>query len=118
MQFLTQMGSPSPPMFSLFPQFAEVKDDGLLRSAVFSPLSSSTALLTVLQPAVTQHDHLLRTEINAPTTAEAPPDLPAVVNSVLGVIYDIMNNDDDGINGRNSSKAGIGMSVHIDAYIC
>ncbi|XP_013888143.1 treslin isoform X2 [Austrofundulus limnaeus] len=81
--------------FSLH-MLAEVKDNGLLYSAVFSPLSPSTALLTILQPVVTQRDQFLRTEMIAPVTAETPPDLPDVVNSVLGVIYDIMNKDEDG----------------------
>uniref|UniRef100_A0A3Q2ZXU5 TOPBP1 interacting checkpoint and replication regulator n=1 Tax=Kryptolebias marmoratus TaxID=37003 RepID=A0A3Q2ZXU5_KRYMA len=76
---------------------AEVKDNGLWYSAVFSPLSFSTALLTVLHP-VTQCDHFLKTEMINPITAETSPDLPDVVNSVLGVIYDIMNKDGDEIN--------------------
>lgn len=88
-------------MFYLFSQLAEVKDNGLLYSAVFSALSSSTALLTILQPVITQHDPLLRNEMIAPVAAETSPDLPDVVNSVLGVFYDIMNKDEDGTKGRN-----------------
>lgn len=88
-------------MLYLFPQFAEVKDNGLLYSAVFSPLSSSTALLTILQPVVAQREQFLTTEMFAPVTAETSPDLPDVVNSVLGVVYDIMNKDEEGTEGRN-----------------
>uniref|UniRef100_A0A3Q2CQ53 TOPBP1 interacting checkpoint and replication regulator n=1 Tax=Cyprinodon variegatus TaxID=28743 RepID=A0A3Q2CQ53_CYPVA len=72
---------------------AEVSQKGLLCSAVFSPLSQSTALLTVLQPNILQHDQLLSTDITVSDQTSA--DLPDVVNSVLGVIYDIMNQDDE-----------------------
>ncbi|KAM4572952.1 treslin [Odontesthes bonariensis] len=77
---------------------AEVNDNGLVCSAVFSPLSHSTALLTILQPMAVQPDQLLRTEAIASVTAETSADLPDVVSSVLGVVYDIMNEDGDGIN--------------------
>ncbi|XP_015242005.1 PREDICTED: treslin isoform X2 [Cyprinodon variegatus] len=73
---------------------AEVSQKGLLCSAVFSPLSQSTALLTVLQPNILQHDQLLSTDITVSDQTSA--DLPDVVNSVLGVIYDIMNQDGEG----------------------
>ncbi|KAM4734842.1 treslin isoform 2-T2 [Anableps anableps] len=75
---------------------AEVNHNGLLCPAVFSPLSHSTALLTILQPMILQHDQFLKTSITAPVSAETSADLPDVVNSVLGVIYDIMNEDSDG----------------------
>ncbi|XP_028286050.1 treslin isoform X2 [Parambassis ranga] len=75
---------------------AEVTDNGLVCSAVLSPLSHYTALLTILQPVITQADQLVTTEIIAPATAETPADLPDVVSSVLGVVYDIMKEDGDG----------------------
>uniref|UniRef100_A0A087XAD4 Uncharacterized protein n=1 Tax=Poecilia formosa TaxID=48698 RepID=A0A087XAD4_POEFO len=74
---------------------AEVGHSGLSCPAVFSPLSQSTALLTVFQPIVLQHDQLLKTNVSAPSAAETSADLPEVVNSVLGVVYDIMNQDGD-----------------------
>ncbi|XP_069019576.1 treslin [Embiotoca jacksoni] len=74
---------------------AEVNDSGLVRSAVLSPLSHSTALLTVLQP-----DQLPTTDIIAPATAETSADLPDVVSSVLGVVYDIMKEDGDGVSDK------------------
>ncbi|XP_014327371.1 treslin isoform X1 [Xiphophorus maculatus] len=75
---------------------AEVSHSGLSCPAVFSPLSHSTALLTILQPIVIQHDQLLKTNISSPVEMETSADLPDVVNSVLGVVYDIMNQDGDG----------------------
>jgi len=85
----------------LFSQLAEVNDNGLVCSAVFSPQSHSTALLTILQPMVVRPDQLLGTKVIAPVTAETSADLPDVVSSVLGVVYDTMNKDGDGINGRS-----------------
>ncbi|XP_054476516.1 treslin [Anoplopoma fimbria] len=74
---------------------SEVNDSGLVCSAILSPMSNSTALLTILQSGVTQHDQFLTTEIIAPATAETSADLPEVVSSVLGVVYDIMEEDED-----------------------
>lgn len=70
---------------------------GLECSAVLSPLSHSTALLTVLQPEIPQHHQLLKTLAGA---AQTPTELPAVVSSVLGVVYDIMNKEEEAVNGR------------------
>lgn len=69
-------------------------------SAVLSPLSHSTALLTVLMPGIAQHNQLLTTEIVTPATAESSADLPDVVSSVLGVVYDIMEEDCDSVDGK------------------
>ncbi|KAF7223962.1 treslin isoform X2 [Nothobranchius furzeri] len=77
---------------------ADVSANGLLCSAVFSPLSPSTALLTVLQPVFTLHARLPRTKTFAPVTTQTSPNLPDVVNSLLGVIREITNKDGDGIN--------------------
>nr|XP_019934839.1 PREDICTED: treslin [Paralichthys olivaceus] len=74
---------------------ADVIDSGLVCSAVLSPMSHSTAMLTILQPGVTQHDTLLTTENIDSSTAETSTDLPDVVSSVLGVVYDIMEKDGD-----------------------
>ncbi|XP_040895306.1 treslin isoform X2 [Toxotes jaculatrix] len=77
---------------------AEVNDSGLVCSAVLSPISHSSALLTILQPGITQHDSLLTTETVAPATADTSADLPDVVSSVLGVVYDIMEEDGDSVD--------------------
>ena len=84
------------------PQLSEVNDSGLVCSAVLSPLSHTTALLTVLQSGVSQHDQLLSSEVIAPATAETSAELPDVVSSVLGVVYDIMEKDDnDSVDGED-----------------
>ncbi|XP_029010503.1 treslin isoform X2 [Betta splendens] len=72
---------------------AEVNDGDLVCSAVLSPLSQSTALLTILQPGVTQCEQILTTDLMAPAAAETSADLPDVVSSVLGVVYEIMEED-------------------------
>ncbi|XP_060932902.1 treslin [Limanda limanda] len=79
---------------------ADVIDSGLVCSAVLSPMSNSTALLTILQPGVTQRDTLLTTENIDPSTAETSTDLPDVVSSVLGVVYDIMEKDGDIVDDK------------------
>ncbi|XP_044048596.1 treslin isoform X2 [Siniperca chuatsi] len=79
---------------------SEVNDSGLVCSAVLSPLSHTTALLTILQSGITQHDQFLTTGIIAPATAESSAELPDVVNSVLGVVYDIMEEDGDSIDDQ------------------
>ncbi|XP_032378499.1 treslin isoform X1 [Etheostoma spectabile] len=79
---------------------SEVNDSGLVCSAVLSPLSHTTALLTILQPGVTQHDQFLTTEIIAPATEETSAELPDVVSSVLGVVYDIMEDDGDTVKDQ------------------
>ncbi|XP_070829316.1 treslin [Chaetodon trifascialis] len=79
---------------------SEVNVNGLFCSAVLSPLSHSTALLTVLLSGITQHDQFLTTEIIAPATAESSAELPDVVSSVLGVVYDIMEADGDGVDDQ------------------
>ncbi|XP_029909145.1 treslin [Myripristis murdjan] len=75
--------------------FAEVNDSSLVCSAILSPLSPFTALLTVLQPDVTLHSRLLTSEVITPATADTSTDLPDVVNSVLGVVYGIMEEEGD-----------------------
>ncbi|XP_018541184.2 LOW QUALITY PROTEIN: treslin [Lates calcarifer] len=79
---------------------AEVNDSGLVCSAVLSPLSYSTALLTILQPGITQHNPLLTAETVAPATADTSADLPDVVSSVLGVVYEIMEEDGDHVDDK------------------
>ncbi|XP_024136869.1 treslin isoform X2 [Oryzias melastigma] len=76
---------------------AEVNVSGLECSAVLSPLSHSTALLTVLQPEIPQHHQLLKTPAGA---AQTSTELPAVVSSVLGVVYDIMNKEEETVNDK------------------
>lgn len=84
----------------MFPQLSEVNDNGLACSAVLSPLSHATALLTVLQSGIARHDQFLTTEIIAPATTESSAELPDVVSSVLGVVYDIMEEDGDSVDGE------------------
>ncbi|XP_068169286.1 treslin isoform X2 [Antennarius striatus] len=80
---------------------SEVDDSGLVCTAVLSPLSHSTALLTVLQPGIAQRDHeRLIAETIGPATAENSADLPDVVSSVLGVVYDMMEEDGDHIDDQ------------------
>lgn len=62
-------------------------------SAVLSALSPSTALLSILQPGITRHPRLLTAEVSGPSEAESSAELPDVVSSVLGVVYDIMEED-------------------------
>ncbi|XP_037308284.2 treslin isoform X2 [Pungitius pungitius] len=73
---------------------SEVNVRGLVCSAVLSPVSHSTALLTILQSEVTRHDQFPAIAIAA-ATAETSAELPDIVNSVLGVVYDIMAEDED-----------------------
>ncbi|KAF3855182.1 hypothetical protein F7725_023237 [Dissostichus mawsoni] len=79
---------------------SEVKDSGLVYSAVLSPLSHTTALLTILQSGVAQNEQILTSEIIAPATSETSADLPDVVSSVLGVVYDIMEEDGDTVEDQ------------------
>lgn len=66
---------------------------GLLCSAVLSPLSPSTALLTILQPGVSHFTQFTQHPLTADTTANGLAELPDVVSSVLGVVYDMMEED-------------------------
>ncbi|XP_042352792.1 treslin [Plectropomus leopardus] len=77
---------------------SEVNDSSSVCSAVLSPLSHTTALLTIFQSGVTQQNQFLTTEIIAPATAETSAELPDVVSSVLGVVYDIMEEDGDSVD--------------------
>uniref|UniRef100_A0A673ABI2 Treslin N-terminal domain-containing protein n=1 Tax=Sphaeramia orbicularis TaxID=375764 RepID=A0A673ABI2_9TELE len=78
----------------LFPQFAELDDGNLLCSAVLSHLSPCTALLTVLQPGLSQHCQVL-TSKQISASAEVSADLPDVVSSMLGVVCDMKEDDRD-----------------------
>ncbi|XP_029290437.1 LOW QUALITY PROTEIN: treslin [Cottoperca gobio] len=80
---------------------SEVNDSGLVCSAVLSPLSHTTALLTILQSGVLEHDQLLITESIAPATAETSAELPDVVSSVLGLVYEIMEADGDTVDDQS-----------------
>ncbi|XP_030586525.1 treslin isoform X2 [Archocentrus centrarchus] len=79
---------------------AEVNDNGLVCSAVLYPLSYSTALLSILQPVISQTNQLLTAEVITPASAETSADLPDIVSSVLGVVYDIMKQDGDSVNDQ------------------
>ncbi|XP_019729447.1 treslin isoform X2 [Hippocampus comes] len=76
--------------------FAEVCHSGQSSSAVLSPWSNFTALLTVLRPADTQCHRLGNIDIISNSgTDEISADLPEVVNSVLGIVYEMMEQDSD-----------------------
>lgn len=72
---------------------------GLLCSALLAPLSPSTALLTVLQPGlpefsqVTQSLQVAQNPVVSEASANVPPGLPDVVSRVLGVVFDMMEED-------------------------
>lgn len=77
----------------------------MLCSAVLSPLSPSTALLTIIQPGITRHDQLWTSQMIDPATTESSAELPDIVSSVLGVVYDIMEEEDDCIDdGENGQE--------------
>ncbi|KAI3371069.1 hypothetical protein L3Q82_023703, partial [Scortum barcoo] len=78
----------------------EVNDSGLMYSAVLSPTSHCTALLTVLHSGDTRHDQLLTSDIIGPATAESSAELPDVVSSVLEVVYNIMEEDSDSVDDQ------------------
>ncbi|XP_076863493.1 treslin [Brachyhypopomus gauderio] len=69
---------------------AEVCAGGQIYSAVVSVLSPNTALLTVLQPLVTETKEV----VGISQTTHDAMDLPDVVSSVLNVMYDIMEDDE------------------------
>ncbi|XP_074532961.1 treslin isoform X2 [Halichoeres trimaculatus] len=79
---------------------SEVNICGLVCSAVLSPLSHSSALLTVLQPEITQLQFPSSENI-APATADTSADLPEVVSSVLGVVYDMMEKDGENLEDKS-----------------
>ncbi|KAL0967940.1 hypothetical protein UPYG_G00260130 [Umbra pygmaea] len=70
--------------------FAEVTDGDLPRSAVLSPLSALTALLTVLQPGVALDVQALPAGTRASAEVDTWSDLPEVVSSVLSLVYDMV----------------------------
>ena len=82
-------------------QFCEVGEGDRSHTAVLSPLSASTGLLVMVQPQIARVEHVLSADIVAPATAENSADLPDIVSSVLGVVYDIMNDEED-----DSGEAG------------
>ncbi|KAJ3595855.1 hypothetical protein NHX12_002267 [Muraenolepis orangiensis] len=71
--------------------FAEVNDGHLVCMAILSPLSACTALLTVSRPDC----QLLSTHAVASAPEHTSAELPEVVSSVLGVVYDIMEKEGD-----------------------
>ncbi|XP_056138313.1 treslin [Lampris incognitus] len=74
---------------------ADVNNGDLVCSAILTPLSAFTALLTILKPGVAQDSQVLSTDVIVPATASTSTDLPDVVSSVLGMVYDIMEKDGD-----------------------
>lgn len=77
-------------------------DGGLLCTAVLSPLSPSTARLSLLHPDVSRHRLLLSSQASPTATEHGSTELPDVVSSVLGVVYDIMDHS-DGMDGEEGT---------------
>ncbi|XP_061100292.1 treslin [Conger conger] len=75
--------------------FCEVSDADRSRTAVLSPLSASTGLLVMVQPQVAHVEDILSADIISPATTDNSTDLPDIVSSVLSVVYDIMNDEED-----------------------
>ncbi|XP_055078527.1 treslin [Periophthalmus magnuspinnatus] len=77
---------------------AELWEDGLVRAALLSPLSLSSALLSLPSPHPSHpgdcplEDRALS---YSPLSTPEGPELPEVVSSVLGVVYDIMKRDEE-----------------------
>ncbi|XP_077452629.1 treslin isoform X2 [Stigmatopora argus] len=83
--------------------FAEVHHSEMSTAAVLSPLSNFTGLLTLLQPNFNRHQHDHDIEITSTAgTREISPDLPEVVNSVLGVVYDMLEEDNGSIDEQQN----------------
>lgn len=72
---------------------------GLVCSALVSPLSPSTALVTVLQPGlpefseVTQSLQVAQNPVVSEASTGGSAGLPDVVSRVLGVVFDMMEED-------------------------
>ncbi|KAJ8340278.1 hypothetical protein SKAU_G00349110 [Synaphobranchus kaupii] len=75
--------------------YCEVSDGDRSHTAVLSPLSASTALLVMVQPQVAHAQDVLSAHIVSPATTDNSVDLPDIVTSVLSVVYDIMNDEED-----------------------
>ncbi|XP_031420927.1 treslin isoform X2 [Clupea harengus] len=73
---------------------ADVSCGGLTHSAVLSPLSTHTALLTVLRPLMVPGNEPVTPDLVSQAADEELSDLPDVVNSVLSVVYDLMKDED------------------------
>lgn len=66
----------------------------LLCTAVLSPLSPSTALLTILQPVLPpEFSQVTKHPVSTKTPADSLAGLPDVVSRVLGVVFDMMEED-------------------------
>nr|XP_023673178.1 treslin isoform X1 [Paramormyrops kingsleyae] len=77
------------------PMFAEVSEAGIGHTAVLSTLSPSTALLTLIQPQTAHLEDSLSSGLMSAESGPPASDLPDIVSSVLNVVYDIMENDDE-----------------------
>ncbi|KAL4624302.1 treslin isoform X1 [Arapaima gigas] len=86
------------------PMFAEVSDGDMAHTAIFSPLSTSTALLAVINLHNLYLDDILSTNPISVATTTPSIDLPDVVSSVLNVVYDIME-DEDQEESRNGKRS-------------
>ncbi|XP_048829373.1 treslin isoform X2 [Brienomyrus brachyistius] len=77
------------------PMFAEVSEAGTTHTAVLSALSPSTALLTLIQPQTAHLEDVLSSGLMSAESGPPASDLPDIVSSVLNVVYDIMESDDE-----------------------
>lgn len=79
-----------------------MNDHGLLSTAILDPLSPSAALLNLLDPDISHHHLFLANETTTSAPKRNSSELPHTVNSVLGVVYGIMEDSDrmDGEEGN------------------
>ncbi|KAK7880672.1 hypothetical protein WMY93_032670 [Mugilogobius chulae] len=81
--------------------FAEVLEDGLARPALLSPLSLSSALLSLSPHCCSEVNTTLSCSLSS---APEIHELPEVVSSVLGVVYDIMERDEEQERGGDAEE--------------
>ncbi|XP_018620505.2 treslin isoform X3 [Scleropages formosus] len=101
-----------------FPMFAEVSDGDMTHTAVFAPLSTSTALLFVVRLQDTYLEEVLSTNPISMATAMPSTDLPDVVSSVLNVVYDIMEDDDKEESPNGQGNSPVPEWVHHELRTC
>lgn len=75
-------------------QVADVTCGSLTHSAVLSPLSTHTALLTILRRPMVPDGEPVTFDLVLQESEEELTDLPDVVSSVLSVVYDLMKDED------------------------
>lgn len=69
-------------------------------TGVLSPLSATTALLTLLYPEPTSDGGLLLNELVSQGSDELSTDLPDIVSSVLNHVYDCIEDEQENSSGE------------------